>query len=78
MKPKIKKIDLDLETIQNVREILNSSRSNTAKYSVLRKYGIRRCLTCGSIATKQLIYQVGDREQRAQKIEHYCDKCISF
>jgi len=42
----------------------------------LRKIGIRLCLTCGDNATYMLCYQVGDKEQKAELVEHYCDKHV--
>jgi hypothetical protein len=77
MKPKLKKITLDPETIQRMNQIINSDYSDRSKHNRLRQIGIRPCLTCGETATYLLCYQVGDNDQKAQLVEYYCDRCIN-
>jgi len=76
---KVTDIAVDKEQLEELESLLSRQENYfTSKYRrhLIKKYGGSLCTVCDNIATKQVSYDVSDNEQKAQKIEKYCDKCF--
>ena len=67
MKPTIEDIKFSQEDLEQYKGTINKyeSREYRNRYS---------CNSCDNIATKLVKYQVGDKEQKATRIERYCQR----
>jgi hypothetical protein len=74
---KVTDIAIDKEQLEELESLLSRQENYfTSKYRrhLIKKYGGGYCFICGNIATKQVNYDCSDSEQKASKVERYCDK----
>jgi predicted RNA-binding Zn-ribbon protein involved in translation (DUF1610 family) len=66
----------DIERSEEELEELQSFYISSFRKQHLRnKYGAFTCMTCGQVAVKRVLYDVSDSEQKASRVERYCEKC---
>jgi len=75
-KPTIEDIIISEEGLAELNKILNSGVSHQGKIHAMRRIAGGYCYRCGAIPTKLVTYDISDAEQKAQRLERYCDKCI--
>jgi len=76
---KVTDIAVDKEQLEELESLLSRQENYfTSKYRrhLIKKCGADICSICGNIASKQVSYDVSDNEQKASRIERYCDKCF--
>ena len=67
----------DIERSEDELEELQSFYiSSFRKHYLRNKYGAFICNVCDGIAVKRVLYDVSDKEQKASRVERYCEKCF--
>lgn len=74
MKRKIVDINTDKEKLEELRKQFPSIGFGKSINNFIRRNCDGMCDCCFEFAVKQVKFQVGDKEQKATRIERYCQK----
>jgi len=67
----------DIERSEDELEELQSFYiSSFRKHYLRNKYGAFTCMVCGQVAVKRVLFDVSDKDQKASRVERYCEKCF--
>jgi len=77
-KPRIKQLNLSTEIIAEIKRII-VEEPITQRRNRIREVldGLNLCCCCNQIPSVLVTYAVGDKEQKLNRKETYCEKCYN-
>ena len=62
--------------IQELKSKLKPNMSKDRKREFARRYGVGFCYGCEELASVVLTYDISDKDQKAKRLERYCQDCF--